>query len=118
MLRQVSSHWPCTRYHGFGWYWIPLPTSLVCIGSILKSQHYIAEILELIFLSYVKHLLSAKFQQDNVLPHVAHKVQDRFINSQMEKPFWPICSPNLSSLKRVVHACTTTGPWYTSSCFT
>ncbi|GFT88518.1 uncharacterized protein TNCV_263001 [Trichonephila clavipes] len=83
----------------------PCYNPLVRIAGSLNSQLYISEVLEPVVFPYIQRLPSAIFQQDNAQLHVACNVQEYFF------------SRSISNRKTVVHACTTTGPTYTTRCY-
>ncbi|GFX08381.1 transposable element Tcb2 transposase [Trichonephila clavipes] len=78
---------------------------LVSIASTLNSQCYICEVLEPMVLTYIQHLPSAIFQQDNARPHVARNVQKFFITQQIKLLPWPAFSPDIYRQSKMCGPC-------------
>ncbi|GFX83488.1 transposable element Tcb1 transposase [Trichonephila clavipes] len=76
-------------------------TPLVRIVGTLNSQRYISEVLEPVVLPYLQDLATAIFQEDNAGPHVAHIVQNFFVNHQIEMFPWPAHFLDLSPIENM-----------------
>ncbi|PRD33306.1 UNVERIFIED_CONTAM: Transposable element Tcb1 transposase [Trichonephila clavipes] len=74
---------------------------LVHIAGTLISQRYISEVLVPVVHPYLQGLVTAIFQEDNALPHLARIVQRFFINHQIELLSWPARSLDLSRIENM-----------------